>query len=223
MVESLQKVRDRHKGKTFLICGSGGSLLDVDVNRLRSDIIVICCNSSTYHFKRFNYGIFTDGTANYSNWYLKLNRKKCQIINCNTEIMQIKKNTIYFEKDFTNWKFKTFDKKVIGGYDVIHCATHIAWMMGASEIILAGVDLKHMSETQKHSYDQSLISSAPQDLLDTILPTLQANSSRIDGNLGISLGGWDQIDKWNTQLNIKTISKDTNLKLYPYADVNSLY
>lgn len=223
MVESLQKVRDRHKGKTFLICGSGGSLLDVDVSRLRSDIIVICCNSSTYHFKRFDYGVFTDHTANYSEWYLNLNRKKCEIIALQNTITKIKKKTTYLEKDFTNWKFEPTDEKVIGGYDVIHCATHISWMMGASEIILAGVDLKHMSETQKYSYDQSLISSAPQSLIDTILPTLQANSSRFDGNLGISLGGWELIDKWNTQLNIKTISKDTNLKLYQYADVNTLY
>jgi uncharacterized Rossmann fold enzyme len=222
-IESLQKIKDIHKGKTILVCGSGGSLLDVDTKKLHTNIIVMCCNSATYHFKKFDYGVFTDGTANYSNWYLNLTKKKCTIINCNQEIPKIKRNTIYFEKNFDNWKFEETDTKVIGGYDVIHCAVHIAWMMGASQIILAGVDLKHMTASRKYAYDQSVNENIPQALLETLQQSLHANDSLFDGYLGASLGGWEKIDKWNTQLRIKTISKDTNLKIYDYTDVNSLY
>lgn len=223
MINSLQHLKDKHKGSRFIICGSGGSLLDIDVDKLNKDIIIICCNSSTYHFNKFNYAVFTDETANFSNWYLNLNNKECEVINCNSGINKIKDNTIYLEKDFSNWKFEDSNTKVIGGYDVIHCATHIAWMMGASEIILAGVDLKHINSNKKHAYDQSLIDTAPQSLLDILNPTFKANEDLFDGQLGISLGGWIEINKHNPNLNVKTISKNTNLNIYPFLDVKYLY
>ena len=34
MIESLQKIKDIHKGKTILVCGSGGSLLDIDISKV---------------------------------------------------------------------------------------------------------------------------------------------------------------------------------------------
>ena len=51
MIQSLQKIKDIHKGKTILVCGSGGSLLDIDIKKLHPNIIVMCCNSATYHLR----------------------------------------------------------------------------------------------------------------------------------------------------------------------------
>jgi len=209
----MERIIDLHKGKRFWVCGSGGSLLDVVPSEIPKNDIVICCNSATYHFKKFHYAVFTDETANYSNWYLNLKFKKCKIILLNKAIRKIKAQTIYLEKNFDKWKFSKEDKKIIGGYDVIHCAVHVAYMMGASEIILAGVDLKHLSSTQKHAYSQELIEGAPEGLIKTVSESVRANETLFDGNLGLSLGGWDLIKKQN-ELNIKTISKDGNLNLY---------
>jgi hypothetical protein len=80
-----------------------------------------------------------------------------------------------------------------------------------------------MTASRKYAYDQSVNENIPQALLETLQQSLHANDSLFDGYLGASLGGWEKIDKWNTQLRIKTISKDTNLKIYEYTDVNSLY
>ncbi len=217
----MERIKDKHKGKRIWVCGSGGSLMDVIPSQIPKDDIVICCNSSTYHFPRFDYGVFTDGTANYSRWYHNLTKKKCTIILLNTEIQVIKKGTIQLEKDFNKWKFNPEDTKIIGGYDVVHCAVHIAYLMGASEIILAGVDLKHVSKTKKHAYSQELMSSCPEDLLETILPTFNANNEQFDGHLGASLSGWERIHAHN-QLKIFTISNDTNLKLYPHKQFSEL-
>ncbi len=217
----MERIKDKHKGKRIWVCGSGGSLLDVVPSKIPKDDIVIACNSATYHFPRFDYGVFTDGMANYSNWYLNLTKKKCTIIILNKEIPVIKKGTIELEKDFNRWNFRREDTKVIGGYDVVHCAVHIAWLMGASEIILAGVDLKHYSDKQKHANDQSVIDSAPETIKETIRINTEANIDQFDGHLGLSLGGWKLISEHNT-LNIKSIAVNGNLTIYPRIPFNEL-
>lgn len=221
MIESLQKFRNIHEGKRIWICGSGGSLLNIFPEKIPKNDIVICCNSSTYHFKKFDYAVFTDETANWSNWGLKIKNKGCKQINCNPSVVAVVKDTTYIEKDFHKWKFNLDDEKVIGGYDVIHCATHIAWIMGASEIILAGVDLKHMSKERKYAYPQTLIKKTSKAFVESLLPTFEANATLCDGNLSISLSGWDLIAS-NNNLNIKTISSDSNLKIYPFHSFESL-
>lgn len=217
----MERIRNKHKGKRIWVCGSGPSLLDVNPYKIPKEDIIICCNSSTYHFKKFHYAVFTDGAANYSNWYLNLKRKSCTIILLNQEIPQIKKGTIRLTKDFQKWKFNENDTEIIGGYDVVHCATHIAWLMGASEIILAGIDLKHVSSTQKHAHDQKLIESAPEGLKKTVSESTAANPGLFDGHLGLSLSGWDLI-KTHNNLNIRSISTKGNLKHYPTISFNDL-
>ena len=118
MISSLNILKDKHKNKRFWICGSGPSLTDVNPTLIPKEDIVICCNSSTFHFESFNYGVFTDEMSNYSEWYLNLDKKECDIILCNKRITQIKNNTIIFEK-INSWSFENKDK-VISGYDVIH-------------------------------------------------------------------------------------------------------
>lgn len=220
-INSLKKYKNKHLQKRIWVCGSGHSLLLVDEKKIPKDDILIACNSATYHFNKMDYAIFTDEMANYSNWYLNLNKKKCKIILCNPAIKKIKHNTTYLNKDFSTWKFN--DDKVIGGYDIIHCAVHIAYVMGASEIILAGVDLKYKTMTEKYPYSQELIPEAPNHLKETILNGMGTIADCFDGALGLSVGGWNLIIQNNENLPIKTIALNSNLPKYPYVDVNTLY
>ena len=219
----MEKISGIHKGKRIWVCGSGGSLLDVIPSKIPKQDIIIACNSATYHFDKFNYAVFTDETANYSNWYLNLTKKRCKVILLNRGIKSIKQHSIRIDKDFSTWDFKDAEQKgmVIGGYDVIHCAVHLAFMMGASEVILAGVDLKHYSSEQKHANNQELTEDAPQWLKDIISGTTKANNDLFDGHLGASLGGWNLIYEHN-QLNITSIATEGNLKLYPLIPFNEL-
>jgi len=221
-IKSLQKYRDKHLNKKVWICGSGPSLVMVDEKRIPKEDILIACNSATYHFKKIDYAIFSDEIANYSNWYLELKNKPCNIILCNSGINRIKKNTTYLDKDFTTWKINKEDSKVIGGYDIIHCAVHIAYVMGASEIILCGVDLMYNSGI-KYPYSQELINEAPEDLKETLKNGMGVVEDNFDGALGLSVGGWKLILENNKDLPIKTISEKTNLPYYPYVNINTLY
>lgn len=212
----MERILNRHEGKRFWVCGSGGSLLDVVEKKIPKNDIVIACNSSTYHLKNPHYAVFTDDTANHSRWFLKLAKsKRTQIIVLNPCIPSLKENTIRLEKEFFKWKFNKEDKKIIGGYDVIHCAVHVAYMMGASEIILAGVDLKHVSATQKHAHSQKLVKGAPIGLQQTLDESVKANDTLFDGNLGLSLSGWELI-MGNNNIKVRTISRDTNLKIVDF-------
>jgi len=218
----MERIKDKHIGKRIWVLGSGGSLLQFDQKKIPKDDIIIACNSSNYNVTAPHYAAFTDGTANYSNWYLKYkNKRKTTILLFNTEIQKLTNNTLYIEKDFHRWKFNPNDTKVIGGYDVIHCAVHCAHHMGASEIILVGVDLKHFSAKHKHANSQEVIDETPEALKEQIKINIEANQSLFDGYLGASLGGWELIHSHN-KLNVFTISKDTNLKLYPHKQFSEL-
>jgi len=212
MISSLSILKDVHKNKRFWICGSGPSLVDVNPKLIPKEDIVICCNSSTFHFQNFNYGIFTDEMANYSEWYLNLDKKECDIILCNSRIKKIKDNTLIFEK-IDSWLFDNEDK-VICGYDIIHCSTHIAYVMGACEIILVGVDLKHKSPTEKYPYEQGLIDSTPIHLRKIVEESSLANNTLTDTHLSRSLAGWGEIVKNNKNLNIIDISLTGNLNFF---------
>jgi hypothetical protein len=218
----MERIKSIHKGKRFWICGSGGSLLDVDEKKIPKEDIIICCNSAVSYFKKFHYAVFTDGSANYSNWYIKLKGKRnITFILLNNEIDSISKKTIRLEKDFQKWKFTKEDTKIIGGYDVIHCAAHIAFMMGADEIILVGVDLKHVSRFQKHANDQSLIDNAPEGLKQTVRESTASNETLFDGHLGMSLSGWETI-KTHNNLKIRSIGVNGNLNIFPLISFENL-
>ena len=217
--------KDRHMGKRIWVCGSGGSLLDVDETKIPKDDIIMCCNSSTFHFKeRIDYCVFTDGAANWSDWYTKLKDVETTIILLLPEIAIINKNTILIEKDFSRWKMSKDDDKIIGGYDVIHCAVHIAYIMGASEIILAGVDLRHYMKGKKYPYPQDLDDTAPEpykEWFNREMDIINKSEGLFDGLLGISLGGWKLIKEQN-DLPIRSIAVNGNLNLYPTISFNDL-
>lgn len=218
----MERIKNIHEGKRFWICGSGGSLLTVDEKKIPKGDIIMCCNSAVSYFKKFDYAVFTDGTANFSKWYIDLKKiKNITYILLNNEISSISPKTIYLEKNFLSWKFSKDDKQIIGGYDVIHCATHVAYMMGANEIILCGVDLKHYSKTQKHCNSQELIEGTPEGLIQTVTASIKANESLFDGHLGMSLAGWEVISTHN-KLNIRSIGVGGNLNIYPVISFNDL-
>lgn len=221
MKTSLQIFKNKHHGKRIWVCGTGGSLLDVNPKLIPDDDIIICCNSSTQHFKgsRIDYACYTDGCNSFDKNYLEC--KAGSFILFNEEVQEIHPNTFRVEKKEDNFKFLPDDTKVIFGYDVVHCAVHLAWIMGASKIILAGVDLKH-SNGKKYSYEHRIVDEAPQGIHDILKETGKFNNYRFDGWLGASLGGWELINSLNSNLPIVTISQDTNLKLYPSVPFKDL-
>lgn len=218
----MERFKDKHKGKRIWVCGSGGSLLDVDPSRIPKQDIIIACNSATYHFETMNYAVFTDESVNYNNYYTNLNKKKCKIILFNNHIDIIKRGTIVVQKQYDVWEFTKTGNKVIGGRDVIHCAVHLAWQMGAGQIILAGVDLKHKDAGHKYAYPNTYNANTPEGLRPTLDESMKANDTLFDGHLGYSLGGWEEINKANPSLPITTIAVNGNLHIYPKKAFNEL-
>ncbi len=216
----MLRFKDIHLGKRIWVCGSGGSLLDVITSQLPKEDIIICCNVATKHFDDFNYGVFTDGSVNYYDYFTDLKNKNCKIILFNKECDIIKEDTFYIEKEHV-FKFNKESNKSIFGADCIHLAVNLAWMMGAKEIILAGVDLKYISEEKKYAYPCIPSSVIPPGLLemnkysDVGGQGKQTGQSMFDGFLGLSLNYWNKLKEANPNLPIIDISVTGNLKLYP--------
>ena len=147
----MQRFKDIHEGKRIWVCGSGPSLLKIIPDQIPIDDIVIACNVATKHFKKMDYACFTDESANFYDYHLNLVTKQCKVILFNEKIKAIKSETFYIKKKHGD-KFDKNANDVIYGTDIIHCAVNLAWMMGAKEIILAGVDLKYSEDGKKYAY-----------------------------------------------------------------------
>src|ERR1035437_4541467 len=225
----MLRFKDINLGKRIWVCGGGGSLLTVIPEKIPKQDIVICCNVATKHFENFDYAVFTDSSVNYYDYYLNLNKKNCKIIIFNEKgiTVKVKDETYYIEKEQT-CKFDKTSNKSILGRDCVHIAVNLAWMMGAKEIILAGVDLKYINENKKYAYAAIPTKDIPSGLLqinkygDAGGQGKQTGQYMFDGYLGSSLMYWDEINEANPNLNIVDISIDGNLKLYPKKSFNEV-
>lgn len=140
----MQRFRDIHKGKRIWLFGSGPSLATLDVDRIPGEDIIVACNSAVAKAKKLDYACFTDGGVGCYDYYFDLKNRDCKVIIFNeAEIKAIKEETYFIKKrDKGDWKFSKQDTEVIYGYDIVHPSMNFAYMLGGSELILCGVDLK---------------------------------------------------------------------------------
>ena len=147
--------KDKHKGKRIFVAGAGPSLHDIDVEKLK-DNIVISVNSSLPKLDFCNYFVADDiGVKNWD-YYVDL----LPTLDCISFLYydKLEKHAGHLNQDKVVWfKHKwwyspsdkkynpdglvfTKDEPIIGARTTTGTAVHLAYIMGAKEIILLGCD-----------------------------------------------------------------------------------
>ena len=136
---SMKFFRDRHAGKRIWVCGSGPSLLDVDVERLTDDDVVIACNSALLHFGKCDYWLMIDGEMPKSEYFHKANPQQHIILLNN--LLEPKNGIKYYViNQSALWKdWGVYANSHFPGNST-HRAVSFAFCMGARAVILAGCD-----------------------------------------------------------------------------------
>ncbi len=155
---ALSAFKNIHEGKRAIVCGSGPSLNNIDFSRvLRAKNIIFACNQSVTCMNDCDYFCMTDHAVPQNAFFeygVGISTKiatfghffKDDIINSKKFYKKIKDKILFLERETTN--LYEFDKtnKFIYGIDVVHVASHFAYVTGCSEIVLAGVDLKYQDD-----------------------------------------------------------------------------
>jgi hypothetical protein len=144
---SMKFFRDRHAGKRIWVCGSGPSLLDVDVERLTDDDVVIACNSARLHFGVPHYWLMVDGGM--PKCYYFDTADPDQVIILLNELLKPQNGKLFYVINQSSaWgDWGVYVNSHFPGNST-HRAVSFAFAMGARAIILAGCDA-----TGHHPYD----------------------------------------------------------------------
>jgi hypothetical protein len=161
-MDNIKKYINLHKGKKAIICGSGPSINEINFNLVSDDYIIFCCNQSVTALDKCHYFCITDNAvicmdffehgAKICNEFIVMgpfanpaeimsNNHKTEIANKYAELI---KNKSKFFKREGNLPFSKKGPVMEGpsiGKDVVHVTTHLAYLFGCREIVLAGVDL----------------------------------------------------------------------------------
>lgn len=161
---SLDVLRNRHKGQAAYIVASGASLRGIDVQKIISKGVSFVVNEASMILDSFDYYLFTDYAVPQMS-YFKPGVEKCDALIFGTSQMTNLFNKIKKEKkyifnrrldDHANYKFSIIDTKLCVGNDCVHVATHLAYLCGCNPIILLGVDMCWIGENM-HCADWSQI------------------------------------------------------------------
>jgi hypothetical protein len=197
----MQKFRDVFLGKRIWILGCGPSLSDIDFGKIPDNDIILACNSSVLKTDRYNYACFTDGTVPYHQYYHNIPFEK--IISFNEA--EIKAG--HYIKKSRKIKFSKDDTDVCFGLDIIHCTTHLAYVMGASEILLCGCDC-YIDGDNYHWNDKENIETKTIDNT----PESFKNNSIVNYSFGAELNYWDKIYFNNPNLPITIVSPNSRIR-----------
>jgi len=120
----------------FYVVGGGWSTDEMDIDSFTGDGKVIACNSGVLNCTP-DYFFFCDGLIHKMDYFKKI---KCPVIT--TPYTGYKGADRYFEKreNRKDWSLDTRDGKLLFGTDVVHPAIHLAYYLGASEVVLLGCD-----------------------------------------------------------------------------------
>jgi hypothetical protein len=130
--------KDVHKGKRIWVCGTGPSLLDVDVTKLADDDVIIACNSAVKHFANPDYMLVVDKNIEKRDYYINQNAKEVILLNDQINIKPSNAREVFFQSSlWGDWG--VYDYKHFPGNST-HRAVSFAFCMGARAIILAGCD-----------------------------------------------------------------------------------
>ena len=144
---SMKFFRDRHKGKRIWVCGTGPSLLDVEVSRLTDNDVVIACNSARLHFGKPDYWLMVDGAMPECDYFDTADADQ-DIILLNETLKPKRGKLLYVINQSSAWgDWGVYKDRHFPGNST-HRAVSFAYAMGAQAIILAGCDA-----TGHHPYD----------------------------------------------------------------------
>ena len=131
--------KDAHKNKRIWVCGTGPSLLDVDVNSLTHDDVVIACNSARLHFGKPDYWLMVDGAMPECDYFNTADADQ-DIILLN-ELLKPKNGKLFYVTNQSSaWgDWGIYKDRHFPGNST-HRAVSFAYAMGARAIILAGCD-----------------------------------------------------------------------------------
>jgi hypothetical protein len=139
--------KDAHKDKRIWVCGTGPSLLDVEINRLTDDDVVIACNSARLHFGKPDYWLMVDGRMPECDYFHTADENQ-NIIVLNDLLKPKSGKLLYVINQSSAWgDWGIYNDKHFPGNST-HRAVSFAYAMGARAIILAGCDA-----TGHHPYD----------------------------------------------------------------------
>ncbi len=151
---SAQRLRDKHKGKLFIITGSGPSLDDYTQKDIPEDAILMCLNNSIKKFEKCDYWMAVDANIMGCEVFIERYYRRAKHIILTEEFFRIRGNVNlynYFglkyseytplERDGDLWEMNRESKKLSMGYNVMVSAIHLAMIMGASKIALLGGEL----------------------------------------------------------------------------------
>ena len=233
--DSLARLKNIHKGKRAIVCGSAPSLNYIDFNLINHDKnIIFACNQSVTHLSKCDYFCMTDCTvakqpffehgmkiahnviASFTQqWYHHHFFREEGSTHKLNQFYDDLKNKIYFleRKEEPRFDF-SYNERLIWGIDVVHPISHLAHITGCTEIVLAGVDLDIKNEkycknsTYKHSVEwenHGGVSSSSQ-------------------SLNRAFNGWKEIKKQNSHIVFLNTSPHGKLKeLFETIPIDSLY
>ena len=159
--DNIQDFKDIHKGKRAIVCGTGPSLNDINFDLISSDEnIIFACNQSVTALSRCDYFCLADNAIVVMPFFeygisiatkvIAMGRLVDLVSNCHdpdqerklTEMLEGKGHILPRREDMGLAFYKS--GPIIrgpAGEDVIHVTSHLAYIMGCREIVLAGVDL----------------------------------------------------------------------------------
>jgi hypothetical protein len=180
----LRTYKNRFKGKTIYCVGNGPSLATEDVSLLKNENLILT-NSGFKILDKCEPGFacsIVQDTWRYQSLNADLKTLSIPVFYSCHEPSMVKKNIAMAKKEWVYLKFRwksthiklgfaggltfdtTFDfsdnieETFYGGYSVIFGAIQLAYYMGASKIVLLGVDMdfsgsqKHFDPTIKHIF-----------------------------------------------------------------------
>lgn len=206
----MQRFRDIHKGKRIWLLASGPSLVSLDVDRIPKEDIIMAGNSGVVKANRLDYACFTDGAVVGYDYYHDLKNRDCKVIVFNeAEIFPIKEQTYFIKKRSKGgWKFSKEDTEVIYGYDIIHCSMNLAYVMGAKELILCGVDLG--GNGKKYHWHDNIIDLKTNNHFHEGWPKADINYG-----FGAERNGFMKIRLANPDFKVINISMESTLDCWP--------
>lgn len=150
---NIDEFRGKHEGRSAVVMGAGPSLYFVQPESLRRHL-TIAVNSAILKVPSSNYFVSADqGVFGFKYWD-KVREVSCPVIMGNHQndgtflyIMHqgINPNRIIlYEKDpKMRWRIEADSKTIIPGTCSLHCAIHIAFLLGCSPVYLVGADCRY--------------------------------------------------------------------------------
>lgn len=210
-MNSLDEIRNIHKGKIGYVMGSGTSLKEIDAQEVIKDGVSFAVNELALYLDSFDYYVFTDCAVLQKNYYPVALEKADTVIIANSDLIadyeRIENDKKFiFERrldDHANYEFKPNDNKLIVGHDCVQVATHLAYICGCDPIILLGVDLCWYGDNIHCIKEDSIKSSNPKWKLYP--ERLEKGGSKTTPQFDYSMNIWETIareNKDNGSLNI---------------------